>query len=110
MGRIAHRGGDEGGLSRRLASSERLVFQESGAPQGVREVAQQGKDVVLSGQLHERRLEIELVVIAVEEGEERHERRRDDQDLVAVEQGVANQEPRPVGDGRGHEIESGPER
>ena len=87
---------------------EGLVLEESAALQGVHEASQHGLDIVFAGQLPEGAPQVELVVISVEESEQGDEGRGDDQDLVRVEQRVADQEPGPIGDRRRHEIEAAP--
>jgi 4a-hydroxytetrahydrobiopterin dehydratase len=82
-----------------------FVFEEAGAGERVDEVALDVGDGELTGEVEERLAEIQLGGLAVEELEELDEGRGHDEGGVGVTIGVADHQPRTVGDRTRHEVE-----
>src|SRR6185295_17786407 len=100
----------EGGVLVLSPLQEALVVEEQGTRERVAQVGGERRGLVSRPGRAQGGLEVGRLVGPVEEAQEGNEGRRADQHALRVAQGVANEEARVLGIGRGPEVEAPAER
>ena len=97
----------EGPLARLAQRREPVVLEEAGLAERGHELLRDVGDLDRPGKAGEPRAQIVLVVGAVEEGQAPRQEWRHDQGGVRVAKRIAHQQPRLLGERRGHDVEVG---